>query len=219
MRDWIFAVMVVTMVVCGASSNAVAQEKGGALLEPAKATAQAPSVFKVEFETTKGNFVVEVHREWAPKGADRFYNLVKLGYYKDVAFFRVIEGFMAQFGIHGRPEVNTIWKSASVKDDPVVSSNKRGFVSFAMAGPDTRTTQLFINYSDSNARLDGMGFSPFGKVISGMSVVDKLHNGYGEGAPRGGGPDQGRLQKEGNTYLKKEFPKLDYIKKTKLLKK
>jgi peptidyl-prolyl cis-trans isomerase A (cyclophilin A) len=179
---------------------------------PALAQEQAPPVYKVKFETTKGNFTVEVHRDWAPKGADRFYELVKSGFYNDVRFFRVISGFMAQFGINGNPQTMAQWREKPIQDDPVKASNKRGMLTFAMAGPNTRTTQVFINFAD-NTRLDGMGFAPVGQVISGMDVVDKLYAGYGEGAPRGQGPEQGRLQTEGNAYLQKSFPKLDYIKK------
>lgn len=181
------------------------------LLAPEKATAQAPKTFEARFATTQGDFAVEVRRDWAPRGADRFYNLVKLGYYDGAAFFRAIEGFMVQFGISGDPSVNAKWREARIPDDPQAGqSNRRGFLSFAMAGPDTRTTQLFINYGD-NSRLD-KDFRPFGKVVRGMEVVEKLYKGYGEGAPRGRGPDQTRLQTEGDAYLKKDFPKLDYIK-------
>jgi peptidyl-prolyl cis-trans isomerase A (cyclophilin A) len=186
------------------------------LRDPARAVEQAPEQFKVRFETTKGPFVVEVTRAWAPRGADRFYNLVRLGYYDDVVFFRVIRDFMAQFGIHADPAVSAVWREARIPDDPVTQSNRRGMVTFATAGPDTRTTQLFINFKD-NANLDGMGFAPFGRVVEGMAVVDALHSGYGEGAPRGTGPDQGRAQAEGNAYIKGSFPKLDSIKTARLV--
>jgi peptidyl-prolyl cis-trans isomerase A (cyclophilin A) len=186
------------------------------ILDPSRATEQSPGKFRVRFETTKGPFVVEVTRAWAPRGSDRFYNLVKAGYYDDVAFFRVISGFMVQFGIHGRPEVNAVWREARIPDDPVTQSNRRGMVTYAMAGPDTRTTQLFINFRN-NASLDSQGFAPFGRVIEGMSVVDSLHSGYGEGAPRGMGPDQGRAQGEGNSYLRGYFPQLDYVKTARLV--
>ena len=189
---------------------APAGEPHPGLLDPSKATGTAPDNFKVKFETTKGDFVVDVNRAWAPKGADRFYNLVKIGYYRDVAFFRVIAGFMVQFGIHGDPAVNKVWRSAEIGDDPKVESNKPGTITFATRGPNTRTTQLFINFGN-NVRLDGMGFAPFGKVVEGMTVVNSIYSGYGEGAPRGRGPAQGRMQAEGNTYLKADFPKLDYI--------
>jgi cyclophilin family peptidyl-prolyl cis-trans isomerase len=187
------------------------------LLDPPHATEQAPDRFRVRFETTKGPFVIEVTRAWAPRGADRFYNLVRVGYYDDVAFFRVIENFMVQFGIHGDPAVNAAWRQARIPDDPVTQSNKRGMVTYAMAGPDTRTTQLFINFRD-NAGLDGQGFSPFGRVVEGLSVVDSLYSGYGEGAPSGVGPEQGRAQGEGNAYLKSRFPKLDFVKTARLVK-
>ncbi|MDD5629239.1 MAG: peptidylprolyl isomerase [Elusimicrobia bacterium] len=187
-----------------------------ALLAPEKAIEQAPAVFKAKFATTKGDFTVEVHRDWAPHGADRFYNLVKLGYFDDAAFFRVIDGFMVQFGIHGLPQVSAKWRDANIPDDPAAGhSNKRGAATFATAGPNTRTTQLFINYAD-NGNLDGMGFTPFGQVVDGMSVVDSLYKGYGEGAPQGTGPDQGRVQTEGNAYLQRDFPKLDTIKTARL---
>ncbi|MBP7827244.1 MAG: Peptidyl-prolyl cis-trans isomerase A precursor [Verrucomicrobia bacterium ADurb.Bin118] len=186
------------------------------LTDPAQLTAKAPATFKVRFETTKGGFTVEATRALAPNGADRFYNLVRAGYFKDLAFFRVIPGFMCQFGIHGDPKVAAAWRTAQIPDDPVRASNTRGAITFATAGPNTRTTQLFINFGD-NANLDGMGFSPFGKVISGMDVVDKINGEYGEGAPRGRGPDQQRVQREGNAYLKKDFPKLDYIQSVSIL--
>ena len=179
--------------------------------DPAKLTGPAPETFKAQFDTTRGKFTIEVTRSLSPNGADRFYNLVRSGYFKDVAFFRVIPGFMCQFGIHGDPGVSAKWRAAAIADDPVKGSNTRGTITFATAGPNTRTTQLFINFAD-NINLNGMGFSPFGKVTEGMDVVDKINGEYGEGAPRGGGPNQGRVQAEGNTYLKKDFPNLDYIK-------
>ncbi|HEX3442100.1 MAG TPA: peptidylprolyl isomerase [Pseudolabrys sp.] len=182
------------------------------LSNPAALTEQAPATYKVKFDTTKGAFVVQVTRAWAPIGADRFYNLVKNGFYDNVRFFRVISGFMVQFGINGDPGVMAKWREASIKDDPVTQSNKRGYITFATAGPNTRTSQVFINFND-NTQLDQMGFAPFGRVISGMDVVDKLNAEYGEGAPRGRGPDQGRMQQEGNAYLAKDFPRLDYVKK------
>jgi len=185
----------------------------GAIAAPAVAQeAAAPATYKVKFDTTKGSFVVQVNRDWAPLGADRFYNLVKSGFYDDVRFFRVISGFMVQFGINGNPNTMAQWRDKPVKDDPVKQSNKRGYITFAMAGPNTRTSQVFVNFVD-NTNLDQMGFAPFGRVISGMDVVDKLNAEYGEGAPRGRGPDQSRMQREGNAYLAKDFPRLDYVKK------
>jgi peptidyl-prolyl cis-trans isomerase A (cyclophilin A) len=160
----------------------------------------APATYKARFETSKGAFVVDVTREWAPNGADRFYNLVKNGFYDGVRFFRVLDGFMAQFGINGDPKISAAWREARIPDDPVKQSNRRGFITYAMAGPNTRTSQVFINFGD-NSSLDGQGFAPFGQVIQGMDVIDKINAEYGEGAPRGRGPDQGRVQMEGNAYL------------------
>src|SRR5215831_545573 len=182
-----------------------------ALDNPAALREQAPATYKVRFDTSKGAFVIEVTRAWAPKGADRFYNLVKNGFYDNVRFFRVISGFMVQFGINGDPGIMAKWRTAQIGDDPVTQSNKRGMITFATAGPNTRTSQVFINFGD-NTNLDSMGFAPFGRIVSGMNVVDSLYAEYGEGAPRGRGPDQGRLQSEGNAYLTKEFPRMDYIK-------
>ncbi|MCP4872753.1 MAG: peptidylprolyl isomerase [Proteobacteria bacterium] len=175
------------------------------------ATKQAPDSYVVKFETTKGDILIDVTRSWAPEGADRFYNLVSIGYYDDIAFFRVIDGFMAQFGIHGDPAVARVWKEAQIQDDPVSQSNTEGMLTFATAGPNTRTTQLFMNFGD-NSNLNGMGFAPFGKLRS-MDVLNKINSEYGEGAPRGRGPHQGRVQSQGNTYLKASFPNLDYITK------
>lgn len=189
---------------------------GGNYTDPATLTEKAPESFKVTVETTKGSFTIQVQRSLSPNGADRFFNLVKSGYFKDIAFFRVIPGFMGQFGIHGDPAVSAKWRDAKIQDDAVKGSNIRGAVTFAMAGPNTRTTQFFINLVD-NANLDSMGFSPFGKVVDGMDVVDKINGEYGEGAPRGRGPDQQRIQMEGNAYLKKDFPNLDYIKSAKVV--
>ena len=182
------------------------------LANPTTLREPAPAIYKARFDTSKGVFVIQVNRAWAPNGADRFYNLVKNGYYDNVRFFRVIPGFMVQFGIHGDPGVSAQWRQAQIPDDKVTQSNKRGYVTFATAGPNTRTTQVFINFGD-NAGLDGQGFSPFGQVIQGMDVVDRLNPEYGEGAPRGRGPDQGRLQQEGNAYLQKDFSRMDFVRK------
>ncbi len=184
----------------------------GNLSNPAALKEQAPATYKVRFDTSKGVFVVQVNRAWAPQGADRFYNLVKNGFYDNVRFFRVISGFMVQFGINGDPAVSAKWREARIPDDRVTQSNKRGFITYAMAGPNTRTSQVFINFGD-NSSLDSQGFAPFGQVIQGMDVVDRLYAEYGEGAPRGRGPDQGRVQMEGNAYLGKSFPRMDFVKK------
>lgn len=181
------------------------------LLKPSTLNEQAPATFKAKFTTTKGDFVVEVTRAWAPLGADRFYNLVKYHFYDDASFFRVLPGFVVQFGLSAKPEISRVWASATIKDDSVTQSNHEGYLTFATAGANTRTTQLFINLAD-NQNLDGMGFAPFGKVVEGMSVVQALYNGYGEGAPDGHGPDQGRITNEGKAYLDKNFPLLDSVK-------
>lgn len=204
----------VPALLAGAAFACVAPglTQAASLSNPASLTEKSPAVYKAKFDTSKGTFVIEVHRGWAPRGADRFYNLVKNGFYDNVRFFRVLSGFMAQFGINGDPALMAKWRVARIPDDPVKKSNTRGTVSFATAGPGTRTTQVFINYGD-NSSLDRMGFAPFGKVASGMKIVDALYAGYGEGAPQGGGPDQSRIQTEGNAYLARDFKKLDYVKK------
>lgn len=176
----------------------------------------APDSFKVAFETSKGNFTVVAHRDWAPRGVDRFYHLVQLGFFNDARFFRVLIGFMAQFGMNGDPRVTAAWEQLQLEDDPVKQKNTRGMVSFAMGGPNTRTTQLFINYAD-NTNLDGMGFAPIGQVVEGMSVVDSLYAEYGEGAPDGPGPSQERIAAQGNAYLTRDFPKLDFIKTARIV--
>jgi len=208
------AVTAVGLLALMAPSSAYAQAgtaKPGpapSMRNPAALKEQAPANYKVKFDTSAGVFVVQVHRDWAPLGADRFYNLVRSGYYDDVRFFRVIDNFMVQFGIHGTPAVSAIWRNQQIKDDVVKQSNKRGYITFATAGPNTRTTQVFINFRD-NTNLDKQGFAPFGEVVEGMSVVDKINSQYA------GKPQEQfvRIQNEGNAFLNKEFPKLDYIKK------
>jgi peptidyl-prolyl cis-trans isomerase A (cyclophilin A) len=175
-----------------------------ALLHPSTLKATAPDEYEVTFKTTAGDFVVKVTRAWAPLGADRFYNLVRHGFFSNAAFFRVVPGFVVQFGLNANPAVNAAWEKAYIKDDPVTQSNHTGFLTFATAGPNTRTTQLFISLGE-NASLDKMGFSAFGQVTSGMDVVQKIFPGYGES------PDQAQITAEGKTYLDKNFPKLDHI--------
>ncbi|MGZ3434992.1 MAG: peptidylprolyl isomerase [Gemmatimonadaceae bacterium] len=184
---------------------------------PPPPDAASPGSFRVKFATTKGDFTVEVTRAWAPKGADRFYRLVSEGYFKDVRFFRVLPGFMAQFGMSGNPAINAKLDGLRIPDDPVTQSNKRGMLTFATSGPNTRSHQFFINYGD-NASLDPQGFSPFGRVVEGMKAVDALYSGYGEGAPNGPGPSQDSIATKGNEYLQRAFPKLDYIKSATLVK-
>jgi len=191
-----------------AAAAAFAGQGGTASLKtPASLTEQAPATYKASFDTSVGKFVITVHRAWAPNGADRFYNLVKNGFYDETRFFRVVPDFMVQFGINGDPAVAAPWQNASIKDDPSTGhSNTKGFVSFATRGPNTRTTQIFINYAN-NAGLDKQGFTPFGEVTTGMDVVEKITSQYAQK------PDQGQIQSQGNTYLKAQFPKLDYVKK------
>ncbi len=191
----------------GAAAGAAAQTAAGAgLRNPASLTEKAPAAYKARFDTSAGVFVVEVHRDWAPLGADRFFNLVKNGFYDDIRFFRVVPNFMVQFGMHGTPAVQGAWQTATLRDDPVKQSNKRGYMTFATAGPNSRTTQVFINFKD-NSGLDGQGFAPFGQVVEGMDVVDKINPQYREQ------PSQATIRSQGNAYLTKEFPKLDYVKK------
>jgi peptidyl-prolyl cis-trans isomerase A (cyclophilin A) len=189
-----------------AAKPAPPKPASAALRNPAALKETAPATYNVNFVTTAGTFVVQVTRAWAPKGADRFYNLVKNGYYNDTRFFRVLPDFMVQFGINGDPKVQEVWREANITDEPVTQSNKRGYLTFAKsAAPNSRTTQVFINYAD-NSRLDADGFAPFGQVISGMDVVDKINPEYRQQ------PDQGRIQFEGNAYLAKEFPRLTVMK-------
>ena len=187
-----------------------------ALLQPATLKEKAPEVYEVKFTTTKGDFTVKVTRAWSPLGADRFYNLVKHHFYDEASFFRVVPGFVVQFGINAHPEVSRAWRNANIKDDPVKQSNKRGFFTYAMGGPNTRTTQVFISLRD-NSRLDSMGFSPFGEVTEGMGIVERLYEGYGDGPPSGSGPSQDLIESQGKRYLDKGFPKLDSIKTANLV--
>ena len=187
------SIILTLLFLCACSSSESGQAK------------PAPEVYRVKFDTSKGAFVVEVHRSSAPLGADRFYDLVKQKFFDETRFFRVVPGFIVQFGLSGDPETAAKWRTQKIPDDPVKETNARGTLSFAMAGPGSRTTQMFINFAD-NSRLDGMGFAAFGRVVEGMEVVDQINSEYGES------PDQGRIQAEGNEYLKSSFPNLDYIK-------
>jgi peptidyl-prolyl cis-trans isomerase A (cyclophilin A) len=178
-----------------------------ALLHPSALHAKAPATFGAKFTTTKGTFVVTVHRSWAPRGADRFYNLVKARFFDGTEFFRVVKGFVVQFGISGYPSVSTAWQNANLKDDPVKASNTVGTITFADGGPNTRTTQVFINLANNAGNLDGQGFAPFGKVTTGMAVVNKLYSGYDDQPTN----DQPQIASQGNAFLKKHFPKLDSV--------
>lgn len=211
-------VVIAGAILLAAQADAAAPTQETADAEAAEAGV-APDTFKVKFECSNGTFVAEFYKEWAPIGAQRMYDLVKDDFFNEARFFRVLEGFMAQFGIAGDPAKQTKWREKPLAVEPVTQSNTRGMISYAMAGQaakpkqttDNRTTQLFINFGD-NSNLDGMGFAPIGKVVEGMETVDALYSGYGEGAPRGRGPAQDLIQSQGNKYLQEKFPKLDYIK-------
>jgi peptidyl-prolyl cis-trans isomerase A (cyclophilin A) len=172
----------------------------------------APEVFQVNLNTSKGNVLLEIHRDWAPVGADHFYTLVKTRFYDGARFFRIVRNFVVQFGINGNPKTNQIWSNANLRDDPVKEHNRKGTLTYATAGPNTRTTQMFINLKD-NLALDRDGFAPIGKVISGMDVVESFYDSYGDMPPRGQGPDPSKIEAEGNEYLQNRFPRLDYINK------
>ena len=180
---------------------------------PKKTAEKPPDVYTVKLDTSKGPVIIEVRREWAPRGADHFYELVKTGFYDNARFFRVVRNFVVQFGIAADPKTQQLWANLELPDDPVVEHNKRGTVTFATRGANTRTTQIFINLRDNSAALDGQHFAPFGKVTEGMDVVDSFYNSYGDMPPMGQGPDPSLIQTEGNAYLESRFPRLDYIKK------
>ncbi len=211
MRRWM--ILPIALLTLAVACKKAAQQPAQVSPPPAAAShtdSTAPASYQVRFETSAGTFVVQVTRAWAPLGADRLYTLVRQGFFDQSRFFRVVPGFVVQFGLSGDPAVSARWRLHELKDDPVTQHNTRGTLTFATAGPDSRTTQLFINYAD-NAQLDGMGFAPVGRVTSGMDVVDRINSSYGEG------PDQGRIEALGNAYLIAQFPKLDYIKQATIL--
>jgi len=196
---------IVVLVATTLLSSQVNNEK---LKDPAQLNERAPDQFRARFDTSQGVFVIAVEREWAPLAADRFYNLVKNGFYNDSRFFRVLSGFMAQFGLHADPSVQAAWRTANLKDEPAKKSNTRGFVSFTReSSPNSSYTMIFLNYKD-NSYLDADGFAPFGEVVSGMDVPDRLYSGYG----RQNVPDQRRILRDGNAYLQAEYPMLDFVK-------
>jgi peptidyl-prolyl cis-trans isomerase A (cyclophilin A) len=198
----------VAFMAWGVSAHAFPASGHPAMLDPTKATEKSPASFRAKFETTKGDIVFECTRDWAPNGVDRFYNLVKIGFFDDVAFFRVVKAFVVQWGIHGDPKVSAVWSDANLPPDTPKQSNTRGMLTYAMAGrPDTRSTQLFVNYKD-NTSLDAMGFAPICKVAQGMEIADKLFGGYDEKVT----DKQGQIQSQGNAYLRATWPDLDYVK-------
>jgi peptidyl-prolyl cis-trans isomerase A (cyclophilin A) len=201
-------IAVATIAVVVATTLLWGQVNIEKLKDPAQLTERAPDQFRARFDTSQGEIVIAVEREWAPLAADRFYNLVKNGFYDDSRFFRVLSGFMAQFGLHADPAVQSAWRTANLKDEPVKKSNTRGFVTFTReSSPNSSYTMIFINYKD-NSYLDADGFAPFGEVVSGMEVADRLYSGYG----RQNVPDQRRIMRDGNTYLLAEYPMLDFVK-------
>ncbi len=203
------AVTALCAALCACSSPEPSKKEAAA--PPKNVT--APDVFRVALDTSKGPVVIEVHRDWAPIGADHFYSLVKTGFYDGNRFFRVVRNFVVQFGINGDPKVNRLWSNANLPDDPVKQHNTRGTVTYATAGPNTRSTQVFINLRDNSAALDRTGFAPFGQVVSGMDAVDSFYSSYGDMPPRGQGPDPTQIELQGNDYLASHFPRLDYIQK------
>lgn len=205
---FVFSALALGLASCGGPKPG---SESGVRNEP------VPDVYRVKFDTSKGPFTVEVTKAWAPEGAARFYTLVQQRFYDDTRFFRVIRDFVVQFGINGDPAVEARWRGLTMPDDPVKESNTRGRITFATSGPNTRTTQVFINLRD-NARLDQTGFAPFGQVVDGMDVVDRFSSMYGEGPPRGLGPEQNLIETQGNAYLEAKFPRLDYIKTARIVR-
>jgi peptidyl-prolyl cis-trans isomerase A (cyclophilin A) len=209
MRNRVFLLLLL-LLSCG--PKPVEQKK-----EAAAPPEKPPELYRVKFETTKGDFTIEVHRDWAPRGSDHFFELVQAKFYDGVRFHRVVRRFVCQFGINGNPKVQQLWGSARIPDDPVKQKNVKGTLSYAKLGPNSRTTQVFINLAD-NAMLDTTGFAPFAKVIEGMDVVEKLYFAYGEVVPRGSGPDPTQIELQGNVYIERLYPRLDAIRKAFVLK-
>ncbi len=212
--------MTKTLILCALLLPLAACSGGGSpetkSAAPAAVSKPAPDTYKVKFDTSKGVFVLEVTRAWAPRGADRFYELVQANFLDEARFFRVLKGFVVQFGINKDPAVEARWRDNMIPDDPVRQSNARGTITFATSGPNTRSNQVFINLAD-NKRLDERGFAPFGKVTEGMDGVDQLYAGYGEGEPQGEGPGQDKIEARGNEYLQADFPRLDWIKTARII--
>jgi peptidyl-prolyl cis-trans isomerase A (cyclophilin A) len=207
MKALILLLVTGSVMLAQAPPPAPAAAPAPSLMNPATLKATAPDLYRVKFATTHGDFVVEVHRAWAPLGADRFYNLVVNNFFTDAAFFRYVPNFIVQFGLPANPAIGRVWQSANIKDDPVKHGNTKGTLVFATAGPNTRTTQFFINFAD-NTPLDAQGFAAFGQVVSGMNIAEGLYSGYGEK------PSQDAITTQGKAYLDKNFPKIDSIKST-----
>ncbi len=201
---------VLALGACSTQDESDARDTPNPLLRPSRFTTTAPETFRVRFETTEGDFVVAARRDWAPLGVDRFYNIVRGGFFDDTRVYRVVDGFVAQFGLNGDPYVNQAWKTEFLVDDPVTQTNRRGRVTFAKGGRHSRTTEVFVNLRD-NPQLDENGFAPMGEVVEGMEVVDALYAAYGDGPPRGDGPYQAMVEARGNAYLDAEFPELTRI--------
>jgi peptidyl-prolyl cis-trans isomerase A (cyclophilin A) len=204
---WICGCALASLLLAGCSSPNETKTPAAAVKNET-----APDIFKVNLDTSKGPVVIEMHRDWAPIGVDHFYSLVKTGFFDNARFFRVVRNFVVQFGINGDPATNRLWANANLPDDPVKESNVKGTLTYATRGPNTRSTQLFINLKD-NGMLDSQGFAPIGKVVTGMDVVENFYNSYGDMPPSGNGPDPTLIQQQGNDYLASRFPRLDYIKK------
>jgi peptidyl-prolyl cis-trans isomerase A (cyclophilin A) len=198
-RRSVLAVAAIAGVLASCGGNKSAKMEAG------------PAEYKVRMQTSKGDVLILVHRDWSPIGADHFYELTKLHFYDGARFFRALPGFIVQWGINGDPDVNKKWSNIQIRDDPPKVSNKPGTVVFAMAGPNSRTTQVFVNLADNGATLDSQGFTPFGEVIQGMDKIASVYMEYGEGPPSGAGPNQAAIADIGNPYLEEHFPNLDYI--------
>lgn len=208
----------VFLCVLAGTAGTAACARSSPLLRPDRVErVTAPDTFAVRFETSKGPVTIEFYRAWAPRGADRVFFLVENGFYDETRFFRVIPRFVAQWGANGDTKVNAVWERRVIPDDPIKVSNGRGTVAFAHAGRDTRTTQLFVNLAN-NARLDSRGFTPVGRVVEGLARVDALYGGYGDGPPTGRGPDQDRMAAEGNEYLIKYYPRLDFVRGARIVR-
>jgi cyclophilin family peptidyl-prolyl cis-trans isomerase len=219
-KSQVMLLLLVCMIGFGCTSAHPNKAKSSLLLTPdsPEMNQRAPDVFKVRMETGRGEMLIEVHRDWAPRGADHFYNLVRAGYYDGAKVFRIRKGLWAQFGINGDPKISNVWRNRNILDDPPHESNKRGTIAYAFAVPNGRTTQMFINLADNAATHDPEPFVPFGKVIKGMEVADAWYADYGENAGSGiRAGKQGPLFEIGNEYLEKNFPRLDYIVSAKII--